>query len=115
MKNRTRLLVKSFRLQLEGPLDPAAVDHLRRQIDRMNPDERSVLIDCARVTEIDPIGMVALWSLCRSSERGESLLGLTRLPGHLLRRLRSHPILQYVLNEDELFADPFGTVLASER
>ncbi len=115
MRDRAQLLVRACRLHLHGPIDPIAVDHLRRQIDRLEPGRRTILIDCTKVTEIDPIGMAALWSLCARSERTDALLGLTRLPERLLRRLRSHPILAYIMNEDELFRDPFGSLVESER
>ena len=105
-----------FPLRLAGPLDLSAVEHVRLMLGRISADTTYVILRCEGVSAVDPAAAACLWSLCRDGERrGTGRIRLEGLPSRFINRLRLHPLLDYVLAEDELFGDPFGQVAPSAR
>ena len=105
-----------FPLRLAGPLDLSAVEHVRLMLGRIGADTTYVILRCQAVSAVDPAAAACLWSLCREGEqRGTGRIRLEGLPSRFISRLRLHPLLDYVLAEDELFGDPFGQAAPSAR
>lgn len=105
-----------FPLRLAGPLDLSAVEHVRLMLGRISADTSFVILRCEAVSAVDPAAAACLWSLCRDGERrGTGRIRLEGLPSRFVSRLRLHPLLDFVLAEDELFGDPFGRAAPSAR
>ena len=105
-----------FPLRLAGPLDIGAVDHVRNVLDSVARDATHVVLHCERVSAVEPAAAACLWDLCRGTERGgRRQVRIQGLPDRFLRRLRLHPLIGYVIGEDEIFEDPFGRILPSAR
>ena len=99
-------------VQLRGPLDTSAVNHLLDRIAEA-PDAGEVLLDCSLVSSVDPVGTARLWVLARELELAGRMLRIIGLPERFIRRLRLHPVLRFVEQEDSVFTDPFGAVVSS--
>ncbi|MGE3527162.1 MAG: hypothetical protein AB7I33_14680, partial [Gemmatimonadales bacterium] len=70
---------------------------------------RWILIDCVDVRDLQPVGAALLWLLCREIEQAcGSRLFLLDLPPAMERRLRNHPLRDYLAGEESLFLDPFA-------
>ncbi len=102
-------------LILKGPLDPVAVDHVRRAVTDLAPESRRVRLVCSRVTALDPIGVAGLWRLCCEARLRGFEIALVGLPARLARRLRRHPIMEFAGLEEELFGNPLATLAPSDR
>jgi ABC-type transporter Mla MlaB component len=100
-------------MTLRGPLDSTAVNHLLDHIARL-PDQPQLLVDCSSVSSVDPVGTARLWALARELELSGRVFRVIGLPERFVRRLRLHPILRFLEQEDAVFTDPF-MVVASER
>ncbi|HXE58896.1 MAG TPA: STAS domain-containing protein [Gemmatimonadales bacterium] len=95
-------------LRLRGPVDPGAVDDLRRQLAGHPEAGRDLLVRCAGVTAVDPVGAARLWLWCREvTASGRHRVRLVDLPERFVRRLRRHPLAGFLGSEDEVFTDPF--------
>jgi ABC-type transporter Mla MlaB component len=111
-----RSALTPYPLRLAGPLDLSAVEHVRLMLGRLGADTTHVILRCEAVSAVDPAAAACLWSLCRDGERrGTGRIQLEGLPSRFINRLRLHPLLDYVLAEDELFGDPFGQAAPSAR
>lgn len=102
-------------LIMKGPLDPTAVEHLRRYITALPSGASRARILCGRLSTLDPVGVAALWRLCiEARQRGIELI-LEGLPERLARALRRHPIMEFFGLEEEIFGNPLATLTASDR
>jgi ABC-type transporter Mla MlaB component len=99
-------------MTLRGPLDSTAVNHLLDHIAQL-PDQRQLLIDCTAVSSVDPVGTARLWALARELELAGRMLRVIGMPERFVRRLRLHPILRFLEQEDMVFTDPFMVVASS--
>ena len=97
---------------MRGPLDTSAVNHLLDRIARA-PDADQVVLDCSGVSSVDPVGTARLWVLARDLELAGRMLRIIGLPERFIRRLRLHPVLRFVEQEESVFTDPFGAVGSS--
>jgi len=102
-------------LILKGPLDPVAVDYVRRVVTGLTPDTRKVRLVCTRLTTLDPLGVAGLWRLCCEARLRGLEIALIGLPARLARRLRRHPIMEFAGLEEELFGNPLATLAPSDR
>ncbi len=99
-------------VQMRGPLDTTAVNHLLDRI-AATPDASQLLIDCSQVSSVDPVGTARLWVLARELELAGRMLRIIGLPERFIRRLRLHPVLRFVEQEESVFTDPFGAAVSS--
>ena len=97
---------------MRGPLDTTAINHLLDRIAR-TPDAAQVVIDCSLVSSVDPVGTARLWVLARELELTGRMLRIIGLPERFIRRLRLHPVLRFVEQEETVFADPFSAAVSS--
>jgi ABC-type transporter Mla MlaB component len=102
-------------LILKGPLDPVAVDHVRRAVTSLPNDAAPVRILCGRVTTLDPVGVAGLWRLCCEARLRGLEVSLDGLPERMARRLRRHPIMEFAGLEDEIFGNPLASLAPSDR
>lgn len=102
-------------LILKGPLDPVAVDHIRRAVTSLPNDAARVRILCGRVTTLDPVGVAGLWRLCCEARLRGLEVSLDGLPERMARRLRRHPIMEFAGLEDEIFGNPLASLAPSDR
>jgi ABC-type transporter Mla MlaB component len=102
-------------LILKGPLDPVAVDHIRRVVTGVTPEARTVRLVCTRVSTLDPVGVAGLWRLCCEARLRGLEIALVGLPARLAWRLRRHPIMEFAGLEEELFGNPLATLAPSDR
>ena len=102
-------------IRLQGPLDATAVASIRRRLAHIPSTASTVVLDCAGVTAVDPVGAASLWRACADAlAQGRRVL-LVDLPARFAWRLRRHPLLAHACREDALFTDPFATAAPSER
>jgi anti-anti-sigma regulatory factor len=99
-------------VRMRGPLDTSAVDHLLTRIAQA-PGAEPVLVDCSGVSSVDPVGTARLWVLARELELTGRVFRIIGLPERFIRRLRLHPVLRFVEQEDSVFTDPFGAAVSS--
>jgi ABC-type transporter Mla MlaB component len=99
-------------VQMRGPLDTIAVNYLLDRIAQA-PDAEHVVLDCSRVSSVDPVGTARLWVLCRELELAGRMLRIIGLPERFIRRLRLHPVLRFVEQDESVFADPFSAAVSS--
>jgi len=99
-------------VQMRGPLDTTAVNHLLDRIAR-TPDAAQVVIDCSLVSSVDPVGTARLWVLARELELAGRMLRIIGLPERFIRRLRLHPVLRFVEQEETVFSDPFSAAVSA--
>jgi anti-anti-sigma regulatory factor len=99
-------------VQVRGPLDTIAVNHLLDRIAQA-PDASHVVIDCSQVSSVDPVGTARLWVLARELELAGRMLRIIGLPERFTRRLRLHPVLRFVEQEESVFTDPFGAAVST--
>ena len=99
-------------MQMRGPLDTSAVTYLLDRIAE-SPEAAQVLVDCSAVSSVDPVGTARLWVLARELEVSGRVLRLIGLPERFIRRLRLHPVLRFVEQEESVFADPFSAAVSS--
>ena len=104
-----------MRLQVRGPLDVPAVDHIRRLLDRLDAPGSGMMILCDDLTRLDPVAVAALWTLCVQTERRGLRIQIDGLSERHLRRLRAHPILRFAPSAEDIFEDPFASRQASAR
>lgn len=102
-------------LILKGPLDPVAVDHVRRAVTTLPADTVRVRILCGRVTTVDPVGVAGLWRLCCEARLRGLELSLDGLPDRMAWRLRRHPIMEFAGLEEEIFGNPLASLAPSDR
>ncbi len=97
---------------MRGPLDTTAVNHL---LDRIadSPDAAHLVLDCSQVSSVDPVGTARLWMLARELELAGRMIRIIGLPERFIRRLRLHPVLRFVEQEESVFADPFSAAVSS--
>jgi ABC-type transporter Mla MlaB component len=101
-------------LSLRGPIDATCAGHLRVQVQALEAAHWTRAVCCAGVSAIDPVGIHLLWQLCAESDARGVRLRLDDFPLRFLHRLRLHPITDFI-GGDDVFQDPFGTTLPSER
>lgn len=89
--------------------------HLRERLRSLPPAQRYVVIDCARVSEVEPVGAAMLWRLCIDLDTRGVRVRVADLPTRFSWRLRKHPVLSFAGSEDELFQDPFAGAVESAR
>ena len=107
---------RPFPLRIAGPLDLNAVEHIRFVLGRLADDTASVVLRCEGVSAVDPAAAACLWDLCREAERtGRGRIRLDGLPSRFVTRLRLHPLLGYLVTDDDPFTDPFERAAPSER
>jgi len=97
---------------MRGPLDTTAVNHLLDRI-AATPDASQLVIDCSQVSSVDPVGTARLWVLARELELAGRMLRIIGLPERFIRRLRLHPVLRFVEQDESVFTDPFGAAVSS--
>lgn len=97
---------------VRGPLDTSAVNHLLDRI-AAAPDAAQLVVDCSQVSSVDPVGTARLWVLARELELAGRVLRIIGLPERFIRRLRLHPLLRFVEQEESVFADPFSAAVSS--
>ena len=102
-------------LPVHGPLSGGSVANLRERLRCIPPAQRYVVIDCARVSEVEPVGAAMLWRLCIDLGSRGVRVRVTDLPTRFSWRLRKHPVLSFAGSEDELFRDPFAGPIESTR
>ena len=97
---------------MRGPLDTTAVNHL---LDRLasTPATEQPVVDCSQVSSVDPVGTARLWMLARELELAGRMIRIIGLPERFIRRLRLHPVLRFVEQEESVFADPFSAIVSS--
>lgn len=97
---------------MRGPLDTTAVNHL---LDRLAnaPETDQLVVDCSQVSSVDPVGTARLWMLARELELAGRMIRIIGLPERFIRRLRLHPVLRFVEQEESVFADPFSAAVSS--
>jgi ABC-type transporter Mla MlaB component len=107
-------IAMSFRpeVALRGPLDTTAVNHLLDRIAQA-PEANQLTVDCSAVSSVDPVGTARLWVLARELELAGRMLRIIGLPERFIRRLRLHPLLRFVEQEDAVFTDPFAVAGSS--
>jgi len=98
---------------MRGPLDTTAVNHLLDRIARTPDASQVVVIDCSLVSSVDPVGTARLWALARELELAGRMLRIIGLPERFIRRLRLHPVLRFVEQDESVFTDPFGAAVSS--
>jgi ABC-type transporter Mla MlaB component len=101
-------------LRVQGPLDAAAVDAVRRAA-AVASNARAIRVECAEVSAVDPVGAACLWLLCLDIERGGRRPALVGLPVRFLHRMRLHPLMRFVAGDEEIFRDPFAAFAPSAR
>ena len=99
-------------VQMRGPLDTTAVNHLLDRIAEA-PDATHVVLDCSQVSSVDPVGTARLWVLARELELAGRMLRIIGMPERFIRRLRLHPVLRFVEQEESVFTDPFSAAVSS--
>jgi anti-anti-sigma regulatory factor len=103
-------------LSLGTTLDPTTVSTLRQKLGLVMVAPRQLYLDCATVRSVDPVGAALLWQLCGELERSVGTkVTLVHLSTTASYRLRNHPLAKYVAQGEELFQDPFGSTLPSNR
>ena len=98
---------------MRGPLDTTAVNHLLDRIARTPDASQVIVIDCTLVSSVDPVGTARLWVLARELELAGRILRIIGLPERFIRRLRLHPVLRFVEQDESVFTDPFGAAVSS--
>lgn len=95
-------------------LDSAAVSAVRGHV-ALHPSAYTLIIEADRVARFDSVGVLRLWDFCiEQSVRGVRV-ELTNLHPALAHRLRAHPVMNFINDDERLFVDPFGTFEASRR
>ena len=95
-------------------LDSAAVSAVRGH-SALHPSASALIIVADRVARVDPVGVLRLWDFCiEQSVRGVKV-ELLHLHPALAHRLRAHPLMNFINDDERLFVDPFGTFEASRR
>ena len=87
-------------------LDGRIVDVLRQ---RLVSDTRAprLILDAGRVRRMDPVGALRLWAVCAEFTRETGArVELLHLSPALAARLRHHPLLGLLGDDDLLFSDP---------
>jgi hypothetical protein len=95
-------------------LDSAAVSAVRGHV-ALHPTAYRVIIAADRVARVDPVGVLRLWDFCTEQSVRGVKVELIQLHPALAYRLRAHPLVDYINDEDRVFVDPFGTFQASNR
>jgi ABC-type transporter Mla MlaB component len=111
----TDMPIGHLTLVVRGPLDPTAVEHIRRQLARLPGNISQIRLDCSGLSTLDPVGVAAVWRLCEESRRRGISIGMDEVPPHLTRRLRSHPIMAFISVDPDPFQDPFASHSPSLR
>jgi hypothetical protein len=97
-------------------IDATAVDELRSHLRGITIAPRRLNLACGSVMAIDPVGAALLWLLCTEMERTVGThIRLVHLHPAVTQKLRSHPLLHYVVYGEDIFQDPFATPLPSNR
>lgn len=95
-------------------LDSAAVSAVRGHA-ALHPSAYTLIIEADQVARVDPVGVLRLWDFCiEQSVRGVKV-ELLHLHPSLAHRLRAHPLMNYINDDERLFVDPFGNFEASRR
>lgn len=102
-------------LVVRGPLDPTAVEHIRRQVARLPENIARIRLDCSGLSTLDPVGVAAIWQLCEESRQRGVGFRMDDVPTHLVRRLRSHPVMAFISVDPDPFQDPFASLAPSLR
>ena len=95
-------------------LDSAAVSAVRGHV-ALHPSAYRVIIEADQVARVDPVGVLRLWDFCSEQAVRGVKVELLHLHPALAHRLRAHPLVDYINDDDRMFADPFGTFEASRR
>lgn len=111
----SRLPTGRLTLVVRGPLDPTAVEHIRRQVARLPENIARIRLDCSGLSTLDPVGVAAVWRLCEESRHRGVGLRMDDVPPHLARRLRCHPVMAFILVDPDPFQDPFASLAPSLR
>jgi anti-anti-sigma regulatory factor len=102
--------------ELRRALDAGSVDHIRQHVKRSVIAPPLLRLDCRQVQVVEPVGAALLWLFCREMQRDfGTQVRLTGLSQFLAQKLRSHPLHDYFRTGEEIFEDPFGTPLPSQR
>jgi hypothetical protein len=100
--------------QLPEFLDSAAVSELRGHA-ALHPSAYTLIVEADQVCRFDPVGVLRLWDFCIDQSLRGIRVQLVNLHPALAHRLRAHPLLNFINDEDRVFLDPFGTFEASRR
>jgi ABC-type transporter Mla MlaB component len=111
----SRLPTGLLTLVVRGPLDPTAVEHIRRQVARLPENITRLRLDCSGLSALDPVGVAAVWRLCEESRHRGVGVRMDDVPPHLARRLRSHPVMAFISVDPDPFQDPFASLAPSLR
>jgi len=88
-------------------LDSAAVSAIRGHA-ALHPSSAFILLDAAKVSRFDPVGVLRLWDFCRDRAARGVDVQLVNLHAALRFRIRNHPINHFVQEGEHLFEDPFA-------
>ena len=103
-------------LELEGEINDHAVNALRLRLATVDMARDEIVIHCDGVTALDPGGTTRLWLVLRAwHDVTDQDVRLVGMPECLTRRLRSHPLASMIVNDDNLFRDPFDAGVVSGR
>lgn len=99
----------NFALQCYLPdyLDSAAVSAIRGHA-ALHPSASLLLLDAARVSRFDPVGVLRLWDFCRERAARGVEVQLVHLHAALRFRIRNHPLNHFVQEGELMFEDPFA-------
>lgn len=112
----TRSLQENPDFQFRHAIDAAGVDRLRQYHSTFLVAPRVLPVECETVRVLDPVGVALLWLLCQElDESVGTRVVLIGLDQDLRQKIRSHPLHESLATSDELFNDPFGSSLPSQR
>ncbi len=95
-------------------LDSEAVSAIRGHA-ALHPACGTIILDAAKVSRFDPVGVLRLWDFCRERTAHGCDVQLAHLHPALRFRLRNHPLNHFVQDGEELFVDPFAESESSGR
>ena len=95
-------------------LDSGAVSALRGHA-ALHPSPYTLILEADQVCRFDPVGVLRLWDFCIDQSSRGIRVELVNLHPALAHRLRAHPVLNFLNDEERVFVDPFGTFEASRR
>jgi hypothetical protein len=100
---------QQFALQCYLPdyLDSAAVSAIRGHA-ALHPSVALLLLDAAKVSRFDPVGVLRLWDFCRDRAARGVDVQLVHLHPALRFRIRNHPLNHFVQEGELMFEDPFA-------
>lgn len=96
-------------LALTGMLDGAAATAVRRRLRAIPLAPPFLILECAGVTGLDPVGVALTWLLLQETEdQCGTRIELRHLDPALAQQLRGHPLRDHLGAEDAVFENPFA-------